>query len=304
MAMEFRKAERKKAKARIAIIGPAGGGKTYSGLLIAFGLVGPEGKVAVIDTEHGSAELYSHLGDYDCLQLDPPFSVGKYLEAIRLAERKGYQALLVDSLSHAWAGPGGLLEFVDKVCDAKNKFAAWREATPQHNELVEAMLQSKMHIIATMRSKMEYIITADEKGRQVPKKVGLSPVQRDGLEYEFTLVFDVDQQRHMATVSKDRTSMFNGFCDVLTTETGLKIKNWLESGVDGTQYITPEQVKEIEELVKATNSDLGKLLAHYKFDSISKILPERFAYVKGGLENKKAQIKAAEEEVQKQAVNE
>jgi len=295
MAMQFRKAERKKAKARIGLCGPAGSGKTYSGLLLAFGLVGPEGKVAVICTEHGSAELYSHLGNYDVLVMEPPFKVENYLEAIRLAERQGYEALLIDSLSHAWAGPGGLLEFVDKMVDVKNKFTAWREATPLHNELVEAMLQSKMHVIATMRSKMEYIVTTDEKGRQVPKKVGLAPVQRDGLEYEFTLVFDIDQQRNIATTSKDRTSMFKGFCDIITRETGEKIRDWLESGADGTQYITAEQAAEIKQIASEIGVDTEAFLKATGAETFETILPEKYQWAMSALSAKKAQLQKAAE---------
>jgi len=182
--MGFSRAQRKRAKARIGLVGPAGSGKTMSALKLAYGIVGPEGKIAVIDTEHGSASLYADLCEYDVQELSAPFTAKKYMNAIKEAEQKKYDLLIIDGLSHAWAGPGGILEFVDNLVEVKNKFTAWREATPQHNSLVEAMLQSPLHIIATMRAKTEYVISEDEKGKKVPKKVGLSPVQREGMDYE------------------------------------------------------------------------------------------------------------------------
>lgn len=229
--MSFQRAERKKAKIRVGICGPAGSGKTMSALKLAFGI---GGKIAVIDTEHGSAELYSHMGEYDVATITPPYSVEKYLALIREAG-KSYDIVIIDSLSHAWSGSGGLLEEVDKRSAGGNKFAAWRDVTPKHNELIDAMLQSPAHVIATMRSKTEYVIEQNEKGRSVPRKIGMAPVQREGMDYEFTLVFEVNQDNHTATASKDRTDIFNGFIGVLTEEHGKQICDWMDGGaVDPT----------------------------------------------------------------------
>lgn len=222
----FQKATRKKAKARIGIVGPAGSGKTYSALQLAFGM---GGKVAVIDTEHGSADLYAELGEYDVAPILPPFTVQKYLNLIKEAE-KSYDIVIVDSLSHAWAGTGGLLEEVDKRSGSGNKFTAWRDITPLHNSLIDAILQSPAHIICTMRSKTEYVIEENDKGKKVPRKVGMAPVQREGMDYEFTLVFDIEQSRHFATASKDRTSLFDGTCEKIDRASGERIRVWLESG--------------------------------------------------------------------------
>ena len=228
--MEFRKAERRNAKLRLGITGPAGSGKTYGALLVAFGL---GGKIAMIDTENGSGDLYSALGDYDVCSLQAPFTVQKYLEAIKMAENAGYDVIIIDSLSHAWAGEGGLLDMQGKIadCGRKNSFAAWREVTPYHNKLVETILASKCHIIATMRSKMEYIQVENEHGKKEIRKVGLAPVQRDGMEYEFGTVFDLSVN-HFVNVSKDRTSMFDGQMFKLSEDTGRVLKEWLESGID------------------------------------------------------------------------
>src|SRR5688572_3618252 len=204
--MQIRKAERKKAKLRLGIAAPSGAGKTYSALLLAFGL---GGKVGLIDTEHGSGDLYADLGEYDIIGIEAPYTVDKYLKAIKAFEAAGYSTIIIDSLSHAWAGDGGLLDKQGKIADSgkANGFAAWRTITPEHNSLVEAMLSSPCHIIATMRSKTEYILETNERGKQVPKKVGLAPVQRDGLEYEFGVMFDIDIN-HIASASKDRTRLF------------------------------------------------------------------------------------------------
>ena len=227
----FRKAERKKAKLRLGLVGPAGSGKTYSALQIAFGL---GGKVALIDTENGSGDLYAHLGDYDVCAVEAPYTVKKYLDAIEGAERAGYDVVVIDSLSHAWAGEGGLLDQQGKIADSsasKNSYTAWRTVTPLHYRLVEAMLTSKCHIIATMRAKTEYAQEKDENGKTVIRKVGMAPVQREGMDYEFTLVFDLDIN-HNASASKDRTGLFDGHLFNPTLHTGEDLKEWLESGIE------------------------------------------------------------------------
>jgi hypothetical protein len=224
----FRKATRKATKLKMALLGPSGSGKTYSAIQIARGL---GDKIAMIDTENGSGEMYSDLCDYDVAPITAPFTPQKYIDAIREAGQAGYDVLIIDSLSHAWAGTGGLLEEVDKrKAGQKNQFAAWRDVTPMHNSLVEAVLQSPCHIITTMRTKTAYDWEKDSSGKLKPVKVGLAPIQRDGLEYEFTLVLDIENEKHMATPSKDRTSLFDGQYFVPSPETGQQLKAWLESG--------------------------------------------------------------------------
>lgn len=225
--MEIRKATRKKAKLRLGIAAPSGAGKTFSALLLAFGI---GGKVGMIDTEHGSGDLYADLGDYDIIQIGAPYTVAKYREAIKSFEDAGYTTCIIDSLSHAWAGDGGLLDKQGKIADrGTNSFAAWRTVTPEHNDLVNAMLQSPMHIIATMRAKQDYVLETNDKGKQTPKKVGLAPVQREGMEYEFTVMLDVDMQ-HVASASKDRTRLFDGRYFKIDQSTGAELLAWLETG--------------------------------------------------------------------------
>lgn len=242
--MEIRKAKRQKAKLRLGIASPSGGGKTMSALLMAQGL---GGKIGMIDTENGSGDLYSDICDYDICQIQKPFTVAKYISAIKEFERLGYSTIIIDSLSHAWAGEGGILDKHGKASAGKNSFAAWRDLTPEHNSLVETMLESPCHIIATMRSKQDYIMETNEKGKIEPKKIGLAPVQREGMEYEFTVFMDIDIN-HIAHASKDRTGIFDGLYFKIEPKTGTQILNWLESG-------TTEKSKIISE-IKSTVPDI------------------------------------------------
>ncbi|WP_028547207.1 AAA family ATPase [Paenibacillus taiwanensis] len=236
--VQIRKAQRKVTKARVGISGPSGSGKTLSALLMAYGMTGDWDKVGLIDTENKSADLYAetvkagvHIPEFPKIDIEPPYTTEKYIEALKAFEDYGVEAIIVDSLSHAWAGEGGILEQKDQVAKAKggNSYTAWGEMTPKQNKFVEAILKSKCHIYATMRSKTEYILEQNDRGKQVPRKVGMAPVQRDGLEYEFTLVFDLTAD-HMATVSKDRTGLFDGQYFIPTVDTGKQLLEWLESG--------------------------------------------------------------------------
>lgn len=205
----FQLATKKASRARLALLGPAGSGKTFTALTFAHAL----GKrVAFIDTERGSAAKYSgDFAPFDVLELDS-YSVENYTNAIAAADEAAYDVLIIDSLSHAWAGKGGLLEFVDNEGRRNaggNKFAAWREATPMHNLLIDTMLGCNMHLLVTMRTKMEHVQEKDERGRTVIRKVGMQPIQRDGLEYEFDLVCDMDTD-HVMVISKSRVKALDG----------------------------------------------------------------------------------------------
>jgi hypothetical protein len=235
----FQKAERRKAKLRLALCGPSGSGKTFSALKIAKGM---GGKIALIDTENGSGQLYCDIADYDVAEIAPPFSVDKYIGAIKGAEEAGYDVLIIDSLSHAWSKQGGILDEVNKR-GGKNSFTnGWRDATPLHDKFIDAILQSSIHIIVTMRAKTAYEMEKDEKGKIVPVKKGMEPVQRAGLEYEFTVVLDMDNERHTATSGKDRTRLFDGKCFTPDENTGMELMQWLGMGVDQQpQYYQPQQ---------------------------------------------------------------
>lgn len=256
---QFHKAERKRGKLRLAIAGPAGSGKTYSSLLIAFGI---GGRIVLIDTERGSGELYDHLGAYDACTLEAPFEPKKYVAAIKAAEEAGYDTIIIDSLTHAWAGTGGLLDRHGMIADKSgNSWSAWRMVTPQHNELVDALLQSTCHIIATMRSKMEYT-QVEEGGKKSVKKLGMSPIQRDGMEYEFTVFMDIDQN-HIASSTKDRTTLFDGQYFKPSKQTGKLLTEWLEhipeaqSVQQNTQAAMPGSGEEKQAAAKNGNGSIG-----------------------------------------------
>ena len=225
----FKKATKAQAKLRLGLIGPAGSGKTMTAIRIAHGL---GGRVAVIDTERGSASLYA--GErglaFDVQELET-YEADKFIHAIGEAEQAGYDVLIIDSLSHAWAGKGGILEFVDNAAKRSGggSFAGWRDATPRHNQLVDAILGAKLHIICTLRSKVEHVIE-QVNGRTQVRKVGLQPVQRDGLEYEFTVVGDVNQE-HELIVTKTRAAWLkDAIIREAGEELGKKLAEWLSGG--------------------------------------------------------------------------
>lgn len=221
--MNLRQAERKQARIKLGLQGPSGSGKTYSALQIAFGLTGDWSKICVIDSENNSSDLYAHLGHFNVLGLGQPFSPEKYIEAMQLAENAGMEVLILDSISHEWDGSGGILDIHGAMMG--NSFTNWNKVTPRHNAFVQAMLQSKSHIIATIRSKQDYVLS-DKNGKMVPEKVGLKGITRDGMDYEFTVVLDIDI-KHNATASKDRSGLFMDKPPfVPSAETGHRIKRW------------------------------------------------------------------------------
>jgi hypothetical protein len=225
--MELRKAERKQAKIKMGLQGPSGSGKTMSALLIAFGMTGDWDKIAVIDTENHSSDLYAHLGDFQVLPLTQPFSPENYSKAIAVCEEAGIQVIIIDSISHEWEGKGGILDIHGNMTG--NSFTNWAKVTPRHNSFVQRILQSPCHVIATIRSKQDYVLS-EKNGKMVPEKVGLKGVTREGLDYEFTLVFDVDI-KHNVSASKDRTGMFMDKPSfVISDKTGERIMRWCLSG--------------------------------------------------------------------------
>jgi hypothetical protein len=238
----FKKAERRQVRPKLALTGPSGSGKTFSALLLAAGM---GKKIAVIDTENGSASLYADMDKgplkgvkFDVLEIDPPYTIDKYARAIEAAQSEGYDVLVADSLSHAWAGEGGLLSKKEALDQrGGNSYTNWAGITKEHELFKARILTADIILICTMRSKQDYVLEINDKGKQAPKKVGMAPIQRDGLEYEFTTVFDLAMD-HNAAVSKDRTAMFDGQIFKITKKTGEQIIAWL----NGAKPI--EQVKD------------------------------------------------------------
>lgn len=276
--MQFVKATRKKARLRLALTGPSGSGKTMAALMIAKGL---GGRVAVLDTEHGSASLYAEPmtlpsgqtftpPEFDALELTAPYSPERYIEAIHAAERAGYDTLVIDSLTHEWSGSGGCLEINDTVAAAKfrgNSWSAWNETTPRHRAFVDAMLQSPMHIIATGRSKTETAQTEGTNGRKQVVKLGMKTEQRDGIEYEFTVVLDLIHAGHYANASKDRTGLFAGGEPApVTEETGERLLAWLENG-----EAPPDVTAILAGIANAASLDVLRA----NFEAAMQMLPEQ-----------------------------
>ncbi|MGI6558592.1 MAG: ATP-binding protein [Limnochordia bacterium] len=234
----FRRATKQQAKLRMAIIGPAGSGKTYTALKVATELV-PDGRIAVIDTERGSASKYAGTNgfQFDVAELES-FHPHNFIKGISEAEEAGYDVIIIDSLSHAWMGKDGTLELVDQAAKRMktgNSYAAWKEGTKIQNQLVDAMLQSKLHVIATMRSKMEYVQEKDDKGKTVIRKVGLQPVQRDQLEFEFDVIAEMDQDNTLV-VSKTRCPDLAGaVIDKPGKEIADILRAWLSDGAPVTE---------------------------------------------------------------------
>lgn len=225
--MQLKKATRKQVKLRLNISAPSGAGKTYSALRMANGLCGDWSKVAVIDTENGSASLYSHLGEFNTIDLTPPFTPEKYIEAINACVAAGMEAIIIDSSTHEWAC---LIEENELLAQSKfrgNTWSAWSQTTPRHDKFINAVLHCPVHVITCTRSKMETVMGDDKK----VKKVGMKDVQREGWEYELTISLNIDRDTHLAIPSKDRTNLFEGKNPFLITEeTGKQIAAWCNSG--------------------------------------------------------------------------
>lgn len=230
----IRKAERRKSKARIAIAGPSGSGKTYSSLAIAFGLIDKENpKIGVIDTENSSSELYApefeKYGGFYVIDLRPPYTVNQYIQAINEFINESFDVIIIDTLSPSWAGTGGLLDMHTKIVEnGSNSYSAWREVTPTYNKLIETILTSPAHMIVNFRSKVEYVVDNSE-GKTKIIKVGMSPIFRDGVEYEFTTFFEMSQD-HSCRATKDRTGIFDQDTFIPSIETGKKILAYLSTG--------------------------------------------------------------------------
>lgn len=252
MPFEVRKAQRQKAKLRVGVSGPSGSGKTYSALLLAYGLVGDWNKIYLIDTEQGSGELYSHLGPYNVVPFNEPYSPERYVEAISAAEEAGAEVIVIDSVTHEWDGKGGILESNELLAQTKykgNTWAAWSKSTPRHQKFIEKIVTSPAHVITTARAKTD---TVQIDGKV--KKVGVKEIQREGFEYELTANFNIDRDTHHATASKDRTGVFiDADPFMITPKTGEIFREWAESGAEPIV----EKTHEAPEKKKAVTKKVG-----------------------------------------------
>lgn len=254
--MGFQKAIKSKSKLRLALFAPSGGGKTFTALQIAKGIVSRiGGSIAVIDSENGAASKYADRFEFDVDELDDK-TIQSYIAKMKVAAEGGYKVLVIDSMSHAWKE---LLEAVDKIAQARyrgNTWSAWSEGTPLQNELIETILKSPCHLIATMRSKTEWSISKNDRGKDVPTRVGLAPEQGKGIEYEFDMLIEMTTD-HIANVIKDRTGKFQDqIIDKPGVELGQAIIDWLNTGVD-EQILIQRKLEAMPE-VQAIKETLAK----------------------------------------------
>lgn len=276
--MAFEKVTRRKAKLRMALTGVSGAGKTLSALYIAYGITGDWNKIALIDTEHERARFYADRSDLGTgkflyAPFPPPYSPDRYKQLVS----EGAQAVgsdgvvIIDSFSHAWNNEGGVLDIKDRIAtqQGKNSYTAWNEAGKFQNDLVNTILAVNCHTIVTMRSKMDYVMQENDRGKMTPVKVGLAPVQREDTEYEFDIVLDI-ARNHMATASKD-TTFLDKFGKVITPELGSQLADWLNTGAEPVRceccnaVIIAERGKTAEQIINTSLRELNKNLCYTCF---------------------------------------
>lgn len=269
--MSFQKVKREKSKLRLALTGPSGAGKTLSALLLGYGITNDWSKIALIDTEHGRAKFYANRSDFSTgeflyQEMTAPYSPNKYIDMVREgAEVVGNDGVvIVDSFSHAWDNEGGVLDIKSAIARSggKNDYTAWEEAGKIQNNLVNSVLSVNCHTIVTMRTKMAYAMEQNDKGKMMPVKLGLAPVQRENTEYEFDIVLNI-ARNHIAIASKD-TTFLDTWSGVITPELGKSLKEWLDFGVepeiceDCKKKILPTRQKTIQEIVDGSMKTYGK----------------------------------------------
>ena len=252
--MQLQQAQRHQVKLRLGLSGASGFGKSYSALLLAYGITNDWSKIAIIDTENNSASLYSHLGNYNVLTLNAPYSPERYIEAISTCERASMEVIIIDSITHEWSGNGGCLQIHE---DLGGTFQMWSKVTPRHQAFIDAILGSKSHIITTVRRKMDYSLDITSNGKTKVIKHGTKEVTREGFEYELTVNFEFINDKHLVSASKDRTGLFMGKPEfVINSSTGKRLLEWCNQGVS---------VQDIIQQIKNTFSidDLRQLYQKY-----------------------------------------
>lgn len=269
--MAFQKVTREKSKLRLALAGPSGAGKTLSALLLAYGITNDWSKIALIDTEHGRAKFYASRSDFETgeflyQEMTAPYSPDKYINMVKDgAEAVGTDGVvIVDSFSHAWDNEGGVLDIKSQIAEnpKKNDYTAWADAGKIQNNLVNSILSVNCHTIVTMRTKMAYAMELNDKGKNVPVKLGLAPVQRENTEYEFDIVLNI-ARNHIACASKD-TTFLDSWSGIITPQLGKSLKEWLDDGVepeiceDCKKKILPTRTKTIQEIIAGSTEKYGK----------------------------------------------
>ena len=231
--MKLQTAQRHQVKLRLGLSGASGFGKSYSALLLANGITNDWSRVAIIDTENNSASLYSHLGNFNVLSLEEPYSPERYIEAIQTCEMAKMEVIIVDSITQEWQGKGGCLQIHEQL---GGRFQDWAKVSPRHQAFIDAILQSEAHMITTVRSKIDYSMDSASNGKTKVVKHGLKSITREGFEYELTANFELINEHHMAKASKDRTGLFMDRPEfVINSATGRKLMQWCNEGLSVEQ---------------------------------------------------------------------
>lgn len=264
---QIKKAKREKISVKVALMAPSGGGKTYGALRLATGMAkeieketGKKAKILMGNTEQKRGYYYADEFDYDIVDIDPPHNPEKYVELINFAEEQEYDILIIDSSSHEWEGKGGCL---DLQTQAGGNYQAWSKVTPRHQKFIDAIAESRIHIIATMRGKDQYEATKDEKtGKMSVQKLGVGAKQRDGFEYEFTCTFLIDQKTNTSEVQKDNSHLFeNKGAFILSEKDGEALIKWANSGEEPKDEPKKVKTKElVDNLREATVEELQKAI--------------------------------------------
>ncbi|WP_198331382.1 ATP-binding protein [Psychrobacter aquimaris] len=270
----FTKAERKKAKLRLALAGVSGCGKTYSALRIATGM---GGNIAVIDTENDSSSLYASEFDFSSISLSD-HSPEAYIKAIKDATQEGFDIVIVDSLSHVWTFCKAEIDKVAEKTFKGNSWAAWSKVTPRYDALIQCLIQSDVHIITTMRAKTE-TAQVEVNGRKKVVKLGMKTEMRDGIEYEFTTVIDIDHETNGAAVSKDRTHVFKGRDHLVLDEgIGEALMTWLMDGVEEV-FVTPEQLNTLNNMFATITDERARAKIQREQPDLSRVLSKNYESV-------------------------
>jgi len=266
--MQLKQSQRQQVKLRLGLSGASGFGKSFSALLLAYGITQDWSKIAVIDTENSSASLYSDLGNYNVLDLQAPYSPERYIQAIELCEKSGIEVIIIDSVSHEWNGTGGCLDIHEKL---GGRFQDWANVTPRHQAFINKILQSTCHVVTTTRRKMDYSLDIASNGKTQVVKHGTKEITRDGFEYELTINFEIVNENHLAKASKDRTGLFMNKPEfVITSATGQLILEWCNSGATlkqnyqntftgGSRFTKEDILNKI-----STSNTIAELLVIYK----------------------------------------
>lgn len=261
MAFQVKKAKREKIYVKIALMAPSGGGKTYGSLRLATGMAeeikketGKDARILMANTEAKRGYYYANEFDYDIVDIDPPHNPEKYVDLIDFAVKEGYDILIIDSSSHEWEGKGGCLELHQQ---AGGQYQSWKSVTPRHNKFIQAIADSPIHIIATMRGKDQYEINKDDRGKTSIQKLGVGAKQRDGFEYEFTCTFLIDQKTNTAEVQKDNTHIFDQEGPTILSENhGIKVMQWANSGEGYTPIVRKNEEETPEEDIKSVKKQI------------------------------------------------